>query len=370
MGMKLGLGLYRHMLAPEYVRFAKQAGATHIVAHMPGDFARGGDKVITSDRRNVGFGLAAGDDPIWSYEGLRDLKAMVAAEGLELAALENFSPSHWHDVLLDGPRRDEQIEGLKRIIRDMGRVGIPVMGYYFSIAGVWGRVEGPFARGGALSVGYENPRQTPIPEGMVWNMVYDPERYDAGQPRGTVAPVTSEQIWARFSAFLDEMLPVAEEARVKLALHPDDPPLAVLRDTARLVHTPDGYQRVLDLSASPANTMEFCVGTLSEMAGADIYEMVDRYSRTGRIAYIHFRNVRGKVPYYYETFVDEGDTDMARVLRILRRNGYDGLLIPDHTPLIDCAAPWHAGMAYALGYMKAAIRLIEEEDPTAETPRS
>ncbi|MDQ5852725.1 MAG: mannonate dehydratase [Chloroflexota bacterium] len=361
--MKLGLGLYRHMLTPEHVRFARQAGATHIVAHMPGDFARGAQKTITSDRERMGFGLALGDDPIWTYEGLRDLKAMVNAEGLELAALENFAPAHWSDVLLDGPRRQEQMDGLKRILQDMGRIGIPVMGYYFSIAGVWGRVEGPFARGGAVSVGFENPPQPPIPDGMVWNMVYDPAIYDAEHPRGTVGPITADQLWARYAAFLEELLPVAEEAGVKLALHPDDPPLPVLRDTARLVHAPDGYQRVLDLSASPANTMEFCIGTLSEMAGADIYEMVDRYSRTGRIAYIHLRNVRGKVPYYHETFIDEGDTDMLRVLRILQRNGYDGVLIPDHTPLMTCAAPWHAGMAYALGYMKAAITLIEAEAP-------
>jgi mannonate dehydratase len=359
--MKLGLGLYRTMLTPEYVRFAKQAGATHIVAHMPGNFARDAQKVITSDDAALGFGVDEFDDPIWTYEGLRDLKAMVNAEGMELEALENFAPQHWYDVLLDGPRRQQQIEHLGRILRDVGRVGIPIMGYNFSIAGVWGRVEGPFARGGAASVGFENPPQPPIPNGMVWNMVYDPDVYDAENPNGTVAPVAAGELWRRYTAFLEEMLPVAEEAGVKLALHPDDPPLPELRGTARLVHTPDGYQRMLDLSPSPANTMEFCIGTLSEMPDGDIYEIVDRYSRTGRIAYVHFRNVRGKAPYYHETFVDEGDTDMIRVLRILRTNGYDGVLIPDHTPLMECAAPWHAGIAYALGYMKAAITLIEQE---------
>lgn len=361
MGMKLGLGLYRHMLTPDYVRFAKQAGATHIVAHMPGDFARDDGTTITSDRADIGFGLASGDDPLWSYAGLRDLKAMINAEGLELAALENFSPAHWFDVLLDGPRRGEQMHHLQRILRDMGRVGIPVMGYYFSIAGVWGRIAGPFARGGAISVGFEDPPQSPIPQGMVWNIVYDPSAYDAVDRRGTVGPVTADQLWTRFAAFLQELLPVAEEAGVKLALHPDDPPVAVLRQTPRLVHTPDDYQRVLDLSPSPANALEFCIGTLSEMADADIYALVERYSWTGRIAYIHFRNVRGTVPHYHESFVDDGDTDMLRVLRILHRNGYDGVLIPDHTPLMTCAAPWHAGMAYALGYMKAAITLIEAD---------
>lgn len=360
MAMQLGLGLYRHMLAPEYVRFAKQAGATHIVAHMPGEFAGDGDSVITADRANTGFGIAASDDPIWTLEGLRGLKAMIEAEGMQLHALENFAPQHWYDVLLDGPKRRQQIDHLKQIVRTMGQVGIPIMGYNFSIAGVWGRVEGPYARGGAVSVGYENPEQPPIPHGMVWNMVYDPRRYDPSGASGTIAPVSPTVLWARYTAFLDDLLPVAEEAGVTLALHPDDPPLPTLRGTARLVHTPDGYDRVLHYRASPRHTMEFCIGTLSEMAGGNIYEMVDHYSRSGRIGYIHFRNVRGRVPVYHETFVDEGDTDMLEVLRILHRNGYSGVLIPDHTPLMECAAPWHAGIAYALGYMKAAIALIEQ----------
>jgi mannonate dehydratase len=356
--MKLGLGLYRDLLNPQHLRFAKQAGATHIVAHIPGRFADSArQQIITSDRTGEGFGVSDPDDPIWTFEGLRDLKAMVEAEGLTLEALENFAPAHWYDVLLDGPQRAQQMERLKQLIRNLGRLGIPTMGYNFSIAGVWGRNEGPFARGGARSVGYDDPPQPPIRAGMVWNMVYDPERFDpdAGE---TLAPVSNEQIWARYRTFVDEMLPVAEEAGVKLALHPDDPPLPTLRGMARLVHTPDGYQQMLDLHPSPMHTMEFCIGTLSEMPGGNIYQIVDRYSRTGRIAYVHFRNVRGTAPHYYETFVDDGDTDMIEVLRILKRNNFDGVLIPDHTPHLECGAPWHAGMAYALGFMRAALRLI------------
>jgi mannonate dehydratase len=86
--------------------------------------------------------------------------------------------------------------------------------------------------------------------------------------------------------------------------------------------------------------------------------VVDHYSAQNAIAYVHFRNVRGKVPHYHEVFIDEGDVDMIRVLRILKKNGYDGVLIPDHTPEMACAAPWHAGMAFALGYMRAALALI------------
>jgi mannonate dehydratase len=90
-----------------------------------------------------------------------------------------------------------------------------------------------------------------------------------------------------------------------------------------------------------------------------VYDVVERYAEAGRIAYIHFRNVRGKVPSYLETFVDEGDIDMPRVIQILGAHGYDGVLIPDHTPELTCAAPWHAGMAYALGYMRALLQSAE-----------
>ena len=355
--MKLGLGLYRDLLTPEHLRFAKQAGCTHIIAHIPGQFTRG-DEIITSDDADAGFGLSDPNDPMWSYEGLRDLKALVESEGLVLEALENFASAHWYDVLLDGPKRDVQMADLKQIIRDMGRVGIPTMGYYFTLAGVWGRTEGPFSRGAARSVGFENPEQTSIQGGMIANMIYDLDRFNARKPGDAVASVTEEEMLRRLEGFLAEMLPVAEEAGVTMAFHPDDPPLPVLRNTGRLVYHGDHFQRVLDLHPSPASRIEFCVGTITEMPGTDVYETVERYSKLGKLAYVHLRNVQGKAPNYHEMFIDDGDADMIRVLRILKNNNFDGVLIPDHTPLIECGAAWHAGMAYTLGWMRAVMTMI------------
>lgn len=217
--MKLGLGLYRDLLTPEHLRFAKQAGCTHIIAHLPGQFTRG-DEIITSDNADAGFGLSVADDPIWSYDGLRELKALVNSEGLELEALENFAPAHWYDVLLDGPQRDTQMAHLKEIVRTLGNVGIPTMGYCFTLAGVYGRSEGPFARGDAKSVGFHNPQQQPIRGGMVWNMIYDLDRFNRAEPGDVVAPVPATEIWRRLENFLDEMIPVAEEAGVNLAFSP------------------------------------------------------------------------------------------------------------------------------------------------------
>ena len=356
--MKLGLGLYGNLLTTDNFRFAKQAGATHIVAHIVGNFNKGRATTTSGDAAH-GFGVSDPEEHIWTYEGMRELRAAINAEGLELEAIENFEPAHWSDVLLDGPRREEQMALCKRIVRDMGRAGIRTIGYNFSIANVWGRETQPVARGGALSVGYHDPVQPPIPVGMVWNMVVDQKRFDPTGQSGTIAPFSHEELWRRFERFLREMLPVAEEANVRLALHPDDPPLPTLRGTPRLIYNADYYQRMLDLVPSPMNTLEFCIGTLAEMNDSNnIYDVIDRYSKTGKIAYVHFRNVKGKVPYYDEMFVDDGDVDMTRAIEILHANNYDGVLIPDHTPAMSCAAPWHAGMAYALGWMRGVLGVV------------
>ncbi|CAN5826034.1 mannonate dehydratase [soil metagenome] len=357
--MKLGLGLYRHMLTPEHFRFASQAGATHIVAHLTDYFSKE-PRIQQSESEGPGWGMTSGASTPWSLDELKTLKDAVNVQGLELEALENFDPAFWYDVLLDGPKRDQQVEGIKRFIADMGKVGIPAMGYNFSIAGVWGHVVGPWARGGAESVGFhgpEGPAESPIPRGQVWNMTYE-----AGAVGEVLADTSSEELWDRLERFLRDVVPVAEEAGVRLAAHPDDPPMPAVRGHARLVYKPEYYQRLLDLYPSRSNALEFCQGTIGEMVGEmDVYEAIDTYSKQDAIAYVHFRNVKGRVPKYHEVFVDEGDVDMIEALRIYHRNGYDGVIIPDHTPQMECAAPWHAGMAYALGYMRAAITMIEGE---------
>ena len=354
--MKLGLGLYRHQLDDAHYRFAKQAGCTHVVVHLVDYFRastsnRVGDQPVGDDE---GWGLAGDPERLWSYDELASLKQDINAAGLELEAIENFDPAHWHDVLLDGPKKRQQLEGLGQLIRNVGRAGIPVFGYNFSIAGVAGRVKGPFARGGAEAVGMDGPLDKPLPNGVVWNMVYDPKAVP-----GAVAAATHEQLWQRLREFLNALIPVAEEAGVTLAAHPDDPPLATVRGQPRLVYQPQLYRRLLNLHPSRRNALEFCVGTIAEMLDGDVYQAVDEYSREGKLAYVHLRNVRGKVPYYRETFIDEGDVDMLRVLRILKHNGYEGVIIPDHAPQMTCAAPWHAGMAFALGYIRAAIQSLQ-----------
>ena len=360
--MKLGLGLYRHMLNAEHYAFARQAGATHIVAHLVNYFNKGShnppknrlhDNQPTGDSL-AGWGSAGDPQRLWTAEEFRALRREINHAGLELEAIENFDPAHWHDVLLDGPKKREHLENVKTIIRRVGEAGIPIFGYNFSIAGVCGRITGPFARGGAMSVGMDGPLDAPIAQGMVWNMVYDPDVFAASGGPGTLPSITHEELWQRLADFLGEILPVAEAAGVRLAAHPDDPPMPTMRGQPRLVYQSAMYQRLLDLAPVASNSLEFCVGSIAEMTEGNVYDAVDRYSRQGRIAYVHLRNVRGHVPNYREAFIDDGNVNMFRVLRILQRNGYNGVLIPDHTPQMTC--PRRGTRAWPMPWVSCGLR--------------
>ena len=307
--MKLGLGLYRHMLRPEEFAFARQCGCTDLIVHLANYYAKDKEIVKATDDK-INYGDSQAGDPIWSLENLLSLQKQAADKGLRIYGIENFSPADWYDVLLDGPKKEEQMENLKEIIRNVGKAGIPTFGYNFSLAGVWGHQKTTQARGGAVSTCFhadELKLDARIPNGEVWNMTYD-----ANAPEGFMPDISYEELWARLKWFLENILPVAEEAGVMMALHPDDPPMPMLRGTPRLVYQPELYQKVLDLVPSPCNGIDFCMGSIQEMTNGNIYDALEQYTSQGKVAYTHVRNVRGKVPNYTEVFVDDGDIDIHR----------------------------------------------------------
>jgi mannonate dehydratase len=356
--MKIGLGLYRHMLTREYYDFARQAGCTHVVVHMVDYFREGPSNPRNNQPTGSKYqpwGMAGSPEQLWGVDELRTLRREIEEAGLVLAAIENLDPAHWHDILLDGPQRGQQIEKVKTIIRRLGEAGIPVLGYNFSLAGVCGRVSTPNGRGNAVVLGMDGPADdVPIPNGMIWNMVYD-----SNAPAGVLPAISHEELWSRLGRFLEEVIPVAEQSGVRLAAHPDDPPMPTMRQQPRLVYQPYMYQRLIDRVPSRSNALELCVGTLAEMTDGNIYEAIEQYSRQQKVAYVHLRNITGKVPHYRETFIDEGDVDTMCILAILHRNHFDGVVIPDHSPQMTCDAPWHAGMAHTLGFMLAAKAVLE-----------
>lgn len=354
MPIRVGMTLSGERLNRDNARFAQQLGIEDVVVHLgryrriedPAPYVSGGQPgPILGDCR---------EEALWTYDYMKSVVDMLGEYELKIAAMENFAPNFWSDILLDGPEKVRQMEGLKRLVEDAGRAGIKTIGYNFSIAGVWGWRRLPVGRGGAVTSVFDAgsfDAQSPISDGMIWNMRYRNSREGAEPLR-----VSEVELWQRFEWFLKELVPVAEAAGVRLAAHPDDPPMDTLRGTARLVNQPDKYDRLISLADSPANALEFCIGSLQEMTTGNVYEATRRFARARRIAYVHFRNVRGKVPHYEETFVDNGDVDMAEIVRILRDENFDGIMVPDHVPDVHSNAPWHAGMAYTIGYMRALVK--------------
>jgi len=353
--LHIGFGLYRHMLDDAHYAFARQCGATHVVVHMC-DYFRGNERTSRADQPvGDGSGWGIADGRMWTRAELEAIRDAMGRHGLTFFAIENFDPAMWDHILWDGPRRDAQMAAISQLIRDVGAAGIKVFGYNFSLVGVAGRVTSQQARGGAASVGLDGRNavtDSPMPASMAWNMVVDEAA------TGLRPPVSREQLWERLQWFLDRVVPVAEAAGVTMAAHPDDPPLDTVRGQPRLVYRPELYQRLLDAHPSRANGLEFCLGTVAEMADGDVYETVARHAARGDIAYMHLRNVRGRVPHYHETFIDEGDVDVARIVRILHDANFRGVLVPDHAPGMTCAAPWHAGMAFAMGYIGALVQSV------------
>ena len=320
--MKLGLKFSLQHLTPDNLRFALQMGVTHIVVH----------------------GLRLGEQGMLDFVELLRLRKFVESFDLELVAIENLDTDHWQAIARAGPERDAGIRNVVASIENMGRVGIPILGYCFSLSGVaghWRAYESGGGRGdaGLKSFDYDLVKDAPPAEG---------------------APVSVPRMWERYAYFLERVVPAAENAGVKLAAHQDDPPAEVLFGAGRLLTSHDAMQRLIDLAPSPCNGLEFCQGTVAEMGPGQTIDAIRRFGAQGKIFYVHFRNVRGQLPRFDEVFIDEGDVDMIRAMKAYKDVGYEGVITPDHTPRVVGDEPYgHRGRAFALGYIRAAMQAVD-----------
>lgn len=317
--MQAGLGAI-HVLTDEVLTFVKQLGVPNIIMHSP-------------DLPGDGY---------YDFQALLRLRTRVEAAGLTLYAIENTPNDHMDLIRRGVPGRDKQIENLQKTIRNMGRAGIHTLGYHFIVLGVWRTEHSPRGRGGARVTIYDHE--------LVKNA-----------PLSEFAPITAEQMWANLEYMLKAVVPVAEEEGVMLALHPDDPPVPEIAGVARIIGSLDAYRRVMKIVDSPANGLEFCQGTVTEMdhTPEEIYDFIREFA--GKISYVHFRNVDKSVPAFAETFIDEGRLDMLKAMRAYKEGGYKGVFIVDHTPNVIDDTPWgHRGRAYGIGYIKALMRCVME----------
>jgi mannonate dehydratase len=180
------------------------------------------------------------------------------------------------------------------------------------------------------------------------------------------AVITENQMWSNYEYFIKAVLPVAEEEGIRLALHPDDPPVPMLGGVARLFWRPEGFKKAYEIAGrSQAWALDLCLGCCSEMEGgkANVTEMIEYFAPKGVIAYIHFRDVQGSVPDFTECFIGDGNYDPAEIIILLARTGFDGFLLDDHVPKMDGDSDWnHRGRAHAIGYMQGLIRMLEFDE--------
>ena len=297
------------------------------------------------------------DEGFWTLADLTALVDRCHRDDLVLEGLENVPVQHFAEIQQGLPGRDEQIENYRHTVHNVGAAGIPLLGYHFMIDYVWRTELGGAGRGGARVTAFD------LADAPAGNALATYKLTPDAIPR----EFSAEEVWANHQYFLDAVLPVAEEAGVRLCLHPDDPPLPeALGGAARIFTSPAALERAWESSGrSRAWGLNFCVGTVSEMGGqASVLEVIDRLGAEG-IAYVHFRDVVGTVPAFREAFLGEGNLDAPAVIRRLHEVGFDGFLIDDHVPaMIGDLDTWgdtspeaycSRGRAHAIGYLQGVF---------------
>lgn len=340
-GIRVAIGQFKE-LTEEKLRFASQIGVKGVQLNTP----------------------KLPGETHWEVAPLKAMVDACKAHGLTLEAIENVPIHFYQKAMLGLPGRDEQIEHYRTTIRNVGRAGIPVLGFHFMPNSVWRTDRMSPGRGGAGCTKFdmaEVEKRVGTPEIRAFVAKTD-ERQEAMPVRGPGEPeVTHEQMFDNYRYFIGAVLPVAEEAGVKLALHPDDPPVPSLGGIARIFRDPDCFKRAWELNpTSPAWGLDLCLGCCSEMPGgaANVREMIEFFGPKGRIFYVHFRDVQGVVPNFQECFLGEGNYDPAEAMLLLAKNGFTGFLLDDHVPHMDGDTEWnHRGRSHAIGYMQGLINM-------------
>ena len=294
-------------------------------------------------------------DAAWSVEGLTRLRERVESFGitldlvpLPLSSTEISRSENPAILLAKDPDRNRQIDDICQMIRNTARVGIPSVKYNLTIIGI-PRTAPTRGRGGARysTFVYADGKQEP--------------------PLTIAGPVSADAYWERIAYFLERVVPVAEEYKVRLACHPQDPgmpPGKGWRGVETVLGSVDGLKRFVAIAESPYHGFNFCQGTVSEMLekpGEQIFDVIRYFGERRKIFNVHFRNISGGFLNFRETFIDDGDVDMLKAMRVYKEIGYDGMMMPDHVPSIEGDASNLQGFAFAFGYIKALIAAVAAE---------
>lgn len=321
-------------------------GSIKISLQIPSDFTD--DDLVFA--RQLGVEYVSIPTKTSTYEIFAGFKARVEAAGLKVANIGRASVHNMEEVTLNLPGRDRKIEEYTQYLRDCAKAGIFYTTYAHMGNGIWSSERGA-TRGGAPARTFDQATA----KGS-----WDGKTFESPLTHGR--KYTPEELWDNYTYFIRKVVPVAEEVGVRIGIHPDDPPVPELGGVPRCIFGNfDGYVRALEIANSRNVGVCLCCGTWMEGGagmGKDVVEAIRAFGRMGKLWKIHFRNVTGPVPKFVETYVDDGYTDMKKVMRALVEVGFDGILIADHVP--QMVGGRNAGWAYSIGYIKALYDMARE----------
>jgi mannonate dehydratase len=293
-------------------------------------------------------------DDAWTVDGLSKLRDTVASHGITLDMVplpmssSEISRAEMPAIYLGkSPERDRNIDDICQMIRNCARAGIFQVKYNFTIIGI--------PRSGTAP-GRGNARYS---EFIYANAKQDPPLTIAGR-------VDADTYWERITYFLERVVPVAEEYKVRMGCHPQDPGVpkgSGWRGVDAVLGSPDGLKKFVSIKESPYHGLNFCQGTVSEQLekpGEQIFDVIRYFGTRKKIFSVHFRNIEGGFLNFRETFIDNGSVDMLKAMRVYKEVGYDGMMMPDHVPRVEGVDSLQ-GFAYAFGYIKALIAAVSAE---------
>jgi mannonate dehydratase len=256
------------------------------------------------------------------------------------------------EVTLNLPGRDRKIEEYKAYLRNLAQAGIFYTTYAHMGNGIWSSAR-EATRGGASARSFDmekNPRGN-----------WDGKVFKGPLTHGR--RYSPDELWKNYTYFIKQVVPVAEELGMRIGIHPDDPPVPELGGVPRCIFGNfDGYIRALEIANSPNIGVCLCAGTWMEggqLMGKDVFEAARAFAKMDKLWKIHFRNVSGPIPRFVETFVDDGYTDMRKLMKTLYEIDFRGALIADHVPtMVDSP---RTGWAYSIGYIKALLAAVSAE---------
>jgi mannonate dehydratase len=294
-----------------------------------------------------------GDGRIYAtVDELSRMKDLAAKNGIEIECVgppvltSSYIDNEKHPAIMlaKSPERDRDIESIQTLIRNCAQVGLPSIKYNMSILGVLrtGRVPGR---------GDETLSQWKLSEAH------------PKTPLTIAGHVDADMFWERITYFLDRIIPVANEYKIRMACHPQDPgvPPEGYQGVDRVLGTVDGLKRFIAIRESPYHGLNFCQGTVSEMLadpGKEIYDVIRYFGSRKKIFNVHFRNIRGHRNDFVEVYPDEGDVDMVKAIQVYREVEYPYMLMPDHVPVAVNDPNGLQSFAFCYGYIRGLIQSL------------